>query len=307
MTMIPSNEASGVLPFLLDAGPARAAMRGRLVRIDAVASSILERHGYPPGVAELTAEAMALGAALASTMDYDGVFTLQASGDGLIRTLFSDVTSGGAVRGYASVADDASGLDQRGYPAPVLDLMGAGYLAFTVDQGEGGRYQGIVPIEAPDLGAVSLRYFRDSEQIDTAIILAARPAHAAQAGSGGWHAAALLLQRIPETGGREGIRIADDIGDDHWHTACTLMATCSRDELTDPALLPDVLLHRLFHEMGVTVLPFRPLRDECRCSPERVDRMLATLSVEERRELADDDDMITVACEFCKIEHRQAI
>lgn len=302
MIMIPSNEASGVLPFLLDVGPSRAAMRGRLVRIDAVASSILARHGYPVGVAELTAEAMALGAALASTMDYDGIFTLQASGDGLIRTLFSDVTSNGAVRAYASAADSTPALDQCGNPAPILDLMGAGYLAFTVDQGDQGRYQGIVPIEASDLGAVSLRYFRDSEQIDTAIIVAARPSDA-----GGWHAASLLLQRIPEVGGSEGVRITDAIGDDHWHTACTLMATCSRDELTDPTVAPDVLLHRLFHEMGVSALPFRPLRDECRCSPDRVDRMLATLSVEERRELADDDDMITVACEFCKVEHRQAV
>jgi len=302
MSMLPSNEASGVLPFLLDAGPSRAAMRGRLVRIDAVASSILARHGYPMGVAELTAEAMALGAALASTMDYEGIFTLQASGDGMIRTLFADVTSDGAVRGYASAADGTSDLDHCGDPAPVLDLMGAGYLAFTVDQGDQGRYQGIVPIEAPDLGAVSQRYFRDSEQIDTAILVAARPSRA-----GGWHAASLLLQRIPEVGGKDGTRLADDIGDDHWHTACTLMATCSRDELNDPALAPDILLHRLFHEMGVTALPFRPLRDECRCSPERVDRMLATLSVEERRELADDDDMINVACEFCKVEHRQAV
>jgi len=302
MTMLPSNEASGVLPFLLDAGPSRAAMRGRLVRIDAVASSILARHGYPGGVAELTAEAMALGAALASTMDYEGIFTLQASGDGLIRTLFADVTSDGAVRGYASAADSTPDLDHCGDPAPILDLMGAGYLAFTVDQGDQGRYQGIVPIEAPDLAAVSLRYFRDSEQIDTAILVAARLSRA-----GGWHAASLLLQRIPEVGGKDGTRLADDIGDDHWHTACTLMATCSRDELCDPALAPDVLLHRLFHEMGVTALPFRSLRDECRCSPERVDRMLATLSVEERRELADDDDMITVACEFCKVEHRQAV
>ena len=81
----------------------------------------------------------ALGAALASTMDYEGVFTLQASGDGRVRTLFSDVTSSGAIRGYASMDEDAGGLDQLGYPAPILDLMGAGYLAFTVDQGDQGR------------------------------------------------------------------------------------------------------------------------------------------------------------------------
>ena len=53
--------------------------------------------------------------------------------------------------------------------------MGTGYLAFTVDQGEQGRYQGIVPIEAADLKSVSMRYFSDSEQIDTVLLIAAQP------------------------------------------------------------------------------------------------------------------------------------
>ena len=45
---------------------------------------------------------------------------------------------------------------------------------------------------------------------------------------------------------------------------------------------PRDLLFRLFHELDVRVQPFRPLRDECRCSPERVERMLATLSMKKK-------------------------
>ena len=132
-------------------------------------------------VAELSAEAIALAACLASTMDYDGVFTLQASGDGPVKTLFADVTSAGAVRGYTSF-DKNIGISDRGAPAAIISLMGTGYLAFTVDQGEQGRYQGIVPIEAADLKSVSMRYFSDSEQIDTALLIAARPGQRSMAG-----------------------------------------------------------------------------------------------------------------------------
>ena len=104
---------SGILPFLIDKGPRRALM-GRFARVDDVASSILSRHGYPVAVAELSAEAIALAACLASTMDYDGVFTLQASGDGPVKTLFADVTSAGAVRAIpVSIRISASAREAR--------------------------------------------------------------------------------------------------------------------------------------------------------------------------------------------------
>lgn len=296
----PAASIGGVLPFIMDAGPRKAAMRGRFARIDDVATAILGRHQYPVAVAELTAEALALAAVLSSTMDYDGIFTLQASGKGAVTTLLADVTSDGAMRGYAQVAEDAADLPaEPGAPAPVLHLMGTGYLAFTVDQGEKGRYQGIVPIEDPDLTAVSMRYFFNSEQIDTALLLAAEPD-----GNGGWRAAALMLQRIPEDGGNNEVIPMSAEEADSWHTACTLMATCGRDELLDPALSQEKLLFQLFNELNVSVLPLREMKDQCRCSPERVERMLAQLDDAEKQDLADDDNAILIACEFCKKEHR---
>ena len=292
------THSGGVLPFSMDAGGSRPAMRGRLGRLDGVAGGILARHGYPEAVAELAAEAIALAACLATTMSFDGVFTLQAGGDGPVRTLLADITSDGAVRGYAHVDEAAAPPDGTGAPAPFRDLMGGGHLAFTVDQGAKGRHQGIVPIEEGDLAGVSMRYFRDSEQIDTELVLAAAPD-----GGGGWRAAALLLQRIPEEGGVDGAPPASGDGAEEWHTARTLMATCSREELLDPELPGEILLHRLFNEFDLRVSPMRPMRDECRCSPEKVERMLGGLPEEDRDGLADGDGTISISCEFCKKVH----
>jgi molecular chaperone Hsp33 len=285
----------------MDAGMRKAALRGRLVRIDDVASAILARHNYPDVIAELSAEAMALSACLASTMDFEGVFTLQAKGDADVKTLFADVTSEGAMRSYAQVSDGFDRNKPLGEPAPLITLMGAGHLAFTVDQGKKGRYQGIVPIEDPDLNAVAMRYFYTSEQIDSALLVAAKPRDA-----GGWHAAALMLQRIPETGGNDDVLPMSSEESDIWHTACTLMSTCKREELLDPNLTSDALLFRLFQELKVSVLPFRPVVDECRCSPERVDRIIDQLSHEEQLDLSDEG-IITVTCEFCKKEHIKTV
>jgi molecular chaperone Hsp33 len=297
----PDLLASGILPFVIDAGACRkAAIRGRMVRLDGVVDSILDRHQYPPAIAELAAEAMVLASCLSSTMDFDGIFTLQAKGDGAIKTLLADVTSAGAVRGYAAFDDEkgkALEAAPLGCPAPMMDLMGVGHLAFTVDQGKKGRYQGIVPIEAREIKDVALRYFRDSEQIDTALFLAANME------DNNWQASGLLLQRIPATGGThdEVLPMSDEEAD-IWHTACALMATLGRDELLANDIEPDILVHRLFHELGVSMLPWRVLRDECRCSPDRVEQVLASLSPEERLEFADDNHQLTISCEFCKTE-----
>ena len=292
----------GVLPFGMDAGGRRSAMRGRLARLDGPASGILGRHGYPEAVAELAAEAVALAACLATTMSFDGVFTLQAGGSGPVRTLLADVTSDGAVRGYVHADAKAALPDGAGAPAPFMELTGGGHLAFTVDQGAKGRHQGIVPIEEGGLAGVAMRYFRDSEQIDTELMLAAAPD-----GAKGWRAAALLLQRIPEEGGEDGAPPASGGEAEEWRTARTLMATCSRGELLDPELPGEILLHRLFNEFDLRVSPVRPMRDECRCSPEKVERMLEGLPAGEKGELADEDGTISISCEFCKKVHKHRV
>ncbi len=123
-------------------------------------------------------EALVLAAALAATLKYEGVFTLQTKGDGPVAMMVADVTTAGAMRGYAQVDRGklAAALERPG-PAiaddPVPRLLGAGYLAFTVDQGaDTERYQGIVELTGATLSDCMHHYFRQSEQFQAAINLA---------------------------------------------------------------------------------------------------------------------------------------
>ena len=296
-----AGNLAGILPFVIDAGPGRkAAIRGRLARMDHVVNTILGRHDYPQVMSKLAAESVVLASCLASTMSYDGIFTLQAKGDGAIKTLLADVTTDGAVRAYMGY-DEHQDIDAddggMGAPAPMMQLMGTGHLAFTVDQGKKGRYQGIVPIEAQSITDVALRYFRDSEQIDTALMLAA------DYHDGSWRATGLLLQRIPETGGNhDDVLPMSDTEEDIWHTACTLMSTLERTEMLDHTIPVETLVHRLFHELSARPLPWRPLRDQCRCSSTRAEQIIASLTDEEKIDLADENNKLVMSCEFCKSE-----
>ena len=86
-----------IQPFRIDP----FALRGRLVRLGPTVDRILSQHDYPEPVAAMLGEAITLAVVLAGALKYDGVFTLQTKSDGPVRLIVADVSTEGAVRGYA--------------------------------------------------------------------------------------------------------------------------------------------------------------------------------------------------------------
>jgi molecular chaperone Hsp33 len=287
-----------VQPFRLDP----FALRGRLVRLGPTVDRILAQHDYPEPVATLLGEAITLAVLLAGALKYDGVFTLQTKGDGPVRLLVADVKTDGAVRGYAQYdstrlgeimpADDRWGGDSPSVP----DLLGAGYIAFTVDQGDDTeRYQGIVEIVGSTLAECAQHYFRQSEQLQAGLKLAV-----ARAGEeGAWRAGGLMLQRVPPEGGHPPI--GDDV-EDAWRRVMVLMSSATAAELVAPDLPPRRLLWRLFHEEGVRVFETNAVEARCRCSRERIARILLAFPADEIEDM-QKDPVTTVTCEFCNTRY----
>jgi molecular chaperone Hsp33 len=286
-------------------------IRGRLVRLGPLIDEVLSRHDYPPEVKLLLGQTVALTATLAGAFKYDGVFTLQTKGDGAVGMLVADVTSGGEVRAYArydgeKLAAAAQGLAAgHGAQGIVPRLIGAGYLAFTVDQGpDTERYQGIVELEGAELVDCVHHYFRQSEQLDAAFKLAVGEG-VDRAGKNTWRAAGLMLQRVPPEGGENGAGVDEgrrETLEDDWRRALVMMASARTEELLDPALGAHDLLFRLFHEDGVRVFRQRPLRPGCRCSAARVETVLRALSDAEIEEMTVDG-RVSVVCQFCMREY----
>ncbi|MGC6440049.1 MAG: Hsp33 family molecular chaperone HslO [Candidatus Puniceispirillaceae bacterium] len=273
-------------------------VRGRLARLTDASAQILARHDYPDMAASLSAETMALAGCLTSLLKFEGVFTLQAKGDGAIKTLFADVTHEGHLRSYVAYDEDALAKIETHYPLVLPKMMGAGYMAFTVDQRLAGqdsdsRYQGIVELDGPHLADAASAWFKNSEQLASSVITASMKT------ADGWHSAALMLQQIALEGGAEA-DLDDGYADDIWHTAVTLMSSVKQDELLDPALSGEALINRLFHSVGAFVQPARQLSDTCRCSTKKVENMLLGLAPDQLQDMADEDGALAVDCAFCK-------
>lgn len=298
ISLAPEDDA--IQPFMIE----DMRLRGRLVRLGPAVDAIVTRHDYPEPVAALLGETLVLACTLANTIKYDGVFTLQAQGNGPVRLLVADVTSAGHVRAFAGL--DRARFDELGALSPenpVPRYLGAGHLAFTVDQGpRTERYQGIVDLAGATLAACAQHYFRQSEQIETVIHLAVGRR------DGAWRAGGLMVQRLPRDKQNFDTAwnmesLADEEREDDWRKVAALVGSVKDSELLDPALAPPQLLYRLFHEDGVRLYRRRPLADRCRCSRERAGNTLRML---ERRELDDAkvDGAVVVTCQFCNRHER---
>lgn len=293
----PSLPDDLVQPYQLENGAAR----GRLVRLGPAAQSVVAGHGYPEPVAELLTQALALAALVAGIFKFDGVFSLQAKGDGPIGLLVADLTSDGALRGFAQFDKDAlAALDDSWRDGPVPHLLGGGYLAFTVDQGQDtDSYQGIVDLTGATLADCAHNYFRQSDQFDGAVKLTS-----GMDADGNWRSGGLLVQKMPPEGlVLQSGDIADEEFEENWRRAVILMSSSKDDELLDRELHPHQLLFRLFHEDGVRVYDPAPLVMRCRCSAERVETMLKSFPRDEIEDLKVDDRVV-VTCEFCGHDYK---
>jgi molecular chaperone Hsp33 len=277
--------------------------RGRLVRLDGVLSAILDRHEYPHEVSRILSEALALTAILASGLKISGKFSLQTKSDGPVSILVADYWTpsaggtGGVMRGYARFDVDALAQTSAG-GAPVPKYLGTGVLAFTVDQGEDTeRYQGIVELTGGTLSDCAHQYFKQSEQLETAIRIAAAP-WKDETGKESWRAGALMLQQLPDANA-PGV---GDFRDEAWRTALAFLGSVRDIELTDPALSAHDLLFRLFNEPGVRVWPEQRLTPGCSCAQTRAEQVLLNFSPAERAEMAVQGE-IFVTCEFCNTRY----
>jgi len=284
----------GVVPFFLPHRP----VRGRLVRLGPLADALLSRHDHHPVVTKLVGQALALVAGLSTALKFRGSFSLQAKGDGPVSILLADCTDTGEVRGYALTKPEKLDTLLSRDPAPSAEaLLGTGYLAFTVDPGgDQTRHQGIVSIEGGSLAEMALHYFDTSEQLLCQMHLACEHTPA------GWRAGALILEKVAGAGGIDPT-LNEAAQEDSWHTATTLAATVTDQELLDDDLPPETLLYRLFHTEGVAADRARALSFGCRCSRARLSTILEGFPADDLDHMAIENDIV-MTCEFCNYDFR---
>lgn len=281
-------------------------LRGRIVRLGSVLDDILSAHDYPLPVAHLVGEMIVLTALLSSMLKFEGIFTLQAQGDGPLKMLVSDIAPGNIIRGCASFDVErferaeqqlAALKTTEGSNNNLAQYLGKGYMAFTVDQGNASdRYQGIVELKGASLVDCVQHYFSQSEQIGTGIKISVGMRN------GKWRAGGLMLQHLPEDQKNPQAGFGN-VQEDDWRRAMLLMDTCTDDEALDKDIDSEGLLYKLFHEEGVIVYDKRTLSKGCRCDEGRVFSILMTMSKEDIEYMIVDGH-ITMTCEFCSTQYK---
>lgn len=301
--------------FIFDGLP----VRGALVLLTDAWQEVLRRRAansqtgaYPAPVQGLLGEMAAAAVLMQSGIKFDGALVMQIFGDGPVKLAVAEVQSDLRLRATASVTGAVhagAGLGE------MVNVRGGGRCAITLDPrlrlpGQ-QPYQGVVPLvdaggaALGGIGPVVEHYMRQSEQLDTTLVLAADDTRAA----------GLLLQRLPVQGQHnlaqshvagEAAHDADADADDPFERLSLLARSLKRQELL--GLDADTVLHRLFWQEPLR--RFEPAqgsagpRFACSCSRERVAAMLKGLGQAEVDSIVHEQGQVEVSCDFCGQQER---
>ncbi len=297
MAPITMTNFDSCVSFMIENG----VYQGRLIRLHQVVDTIVGKHCYPRPIGAAVAESTVLGALLASQLKYDGLFTLQIQSNGVITLLVVDVTSDGKIRACARFDEEHLHQSQKlrkteGKIEPTPHLLGGGVLAFTVDQGPDTElYQGMVDLQGKTLTECALRYFKQSEQIDTALKLFLK---APEGESSSWLAAGIMLQKMPAAG---SVLSAEEQAET-WNEAKIFMDSLREDEVFNAELSSELLLHRLFHSSKLHIFNTCSYQFGCRCSREKLLTTLQGFSADDVKSMVQDGK-ITATCRFCNEQY----
>lgn len=288
--------------FLFDGLP----VRGMIVRLTDAWQEILQRRrtddaaaAWPWPVAELLGEMAAAGTLMQSNIKFNGALVMQIFGEGPVKVAVAEVQPDLALRVTAKVVGDVA---SDAHLQDLVNVNGRGRCAITLDPKEKlpgqQAYQGVVPLNAshgagqPRLADVLEHYMRQSEQLDTKLVLAADDKVAA----------GILIQRLPAEGegNVKGMDIAEQL--EHFNRIATLAGSLTQDELLQ--LDVETILRRLFWQEKLLRFDVMTPRFACTCSRERVGGMIRGLGREEAESILAERGEIDVSCDFCGAHYR---
>lgn len=294
----PPSETDVLQTFLFE----KSQVRGEIVRLGAAWQTIQARRDYPLAIKRHLGEMVAAGALLSATLKFNGTLIIQAQGTGIVRLLVVECNANLGLRATIKLAPhiDNDLIDEQMSLAELINPDGKGKLAITLDpsnRGEGQQaYQGIVPLmhqgnPVQTIAQAMMAYMHHSEQLETYISLSCNDDFAS----------GILIQRLPNVGGKTSGTISQEELLDDWQRFNILVNTVGDEEMLTTS--PIVLMQRLFSEEADTqeVMAFAPrvVHFECQCSRERVGNMLLMLGHAEVLSILEEQAKVETTCDFC--------
>ena len=261
-------------------------VRGEVVHLENALQTILAQRSYAPAVQILLGEMLSATALLASTLKIKGRISLQIQASGTFKWAMAECNHLGEVRALADYQEDPH-FQQAEDSSTVLKTLQNPVLFINIEPEAGERYQGIVPLDKPNLAGCLTQYYDLSAQIPTLIVLSSSSQR-----SGG-----LLVQLLPRNSEEEQQRIDEDL----WPRLTLLTETLKPEELTD--LEASDILYRLYNEEEVRLPEAEALYFGCTCSKERCASALQQVGILAVRETLEHQNPISMDCQFCSANY----
>lgn len=276
-----------------------APVRGEIVRLGpATADDIISRHNQHEALGKLLGEALALCTLSGASLKFEGRLIIElrceyGSDSTPIDFLVAEYNTSGTLRGMIKERPIIfEEFIKNNKEFSLKDLFGNGIMLFTIDQGTNmERYQGQVAIDGENIAKLAEFYFKQSEQIETRVILGCKKSEYSKSHDE-WRASGLMLQKVA----------ADDTRGDTteiWEEAVAKFETMSEDELMDINLAAGDIIHRLYHENNVLAFTPKFLQAKCTCNRDRLVTLMAQMPKEDTEFLIENDGQIHARCEFC--------
>lgn len=262
-------------------------VRGEVVHLEEALQTILQQRQYPQAVQILLGEMLSATALLASTLKIKGRISLQIQAQGTFKWAMAECNHLGEVRALADFEADPR-FEQATDSSTVLSALHQPVLFINIEPEFGERYQGIVPLDQPNLASCLMQYYDLSAQIPTHIVLASNEKR-----TGG-----LLIQLLPRNSEEEQRFVDEDL----WPRLIMLTETLKAEELT--SLSANEILYRLYNEEDVRLPELEQLQFGCTCSKEKCANALIQIGVSAVKETLEFQNPIEMDCQFCNTKYQ---
>ena len=262
-------------------------IRGEVVHLEEALQTILAQRDYAPAIQVLLGEMLSATALLASTLKIKGRISLQIQASGTLQWAMAECNHLGEVRALADYESDPI-FEHAEDSSTVLKTLVSPVLFINIEPEFGERYQGIVPLDKPDLAGCLMQYYDLSAQLPTHISIS----------SNGERSGGLLIQLLPRNNEEEQKIVDEDL----WPRMTMLTSTLKKDELTD--LPATEILYRLYNEEEVRLPDAEQLKFGCTCSKERCETALEQIGVNAVRETLEHQNPIEMDCQFCNTRYQ---
>ena len=241
------------------------------------------RHDTFPTASAALGRTMTAGLLLATSLKGEDIITIRVLGDGPLGGIIVTADASGSVRGY--VQEPHTNLPPtEGGKLNVGGAVGKGTLCISRDMGFGEPYTGSVELVSGEIADDVTYYLTVSEQTPSAVGLGVLVnTDYTVLAAGGY-----LIQMMP--GASE-------------ETIATLEANQSKlapvSTLVAEGKDAHVILELLTRGLPMIVHEERKIEFDCRCSKQRLEKILISLGSEELKSIITEEGKVDLTCHFC--------